>query len=100
MLETLKFRSRIALLVALAALALMAVTAMALLLGRRGLEEMSGIETRYVPLLELNHDLQSAFASIAHDLETATSAAEENGLAAADAHRDRFLAMLASGRQA
>jgi CheY-like chemotaxis protein/signal transduction histidine kinase len=100
MLEALKFKHRIALLVALASLALVTVTGMALLLGRGGVREVSGIETRYVPLLELNRDLQSLFGRIARTLEDAASAAEEGGLREADDLRDRFLSALSVGQQA
>ncbi len=98
MLEALKFKHRVMLLVALAALALTTVTAVALVLGRRGAEEVSGIETRYVPLLELNRDLKSTFATLARTLEDAASAAEETGLRDADALRDQLLRTLDTGR--
>ncbi|HKE18012.1 MAG TPA: response regulator [Kofleriaceae bacterium] len=97
MLEALKFRHRVLLLVALPALALTTVTGTALILGRRGVEEISGIETRYVPLLELNRDLVSTFTRIARALEDAAAAAEESGLGEADALRDRFVAALTAG---
>jgi signal transduction histidine kinase/DNA-binding response OmpR family regulator/HAMP domain-containing protein len=98
--EALKFKHRIWLLVALASFALATVTGMALVLGRRGADEVSGIQTRYLPLLELNRDLQSMFAAIARTLEDAASAAEESGVEEADALRDRFLATLAAGQEA
>ena len=100
MLESLKFRHRISLLVALASVALTTVTAMALVVGRRGAEEVSGIETRYVPLLELDRDLQSLFASLTRALEDAAAAGEEAGLREADALRDGFDAALTAGAAA
>jgi signal transduction histidine kinase/CheY-like chemotaxis protein/HAMP domain-containing protein len=98
MLDALKFKHRVLLLVALASIALTTVTAMALVLGRRGADDVSGIETRYVPLLELNRDLESTFATVARTLEDAAAAAEEGGLREADTLRDQFLRSLDSGR--
>jgi signal transduction histidine kinase/CheY-like chemotaxis protein/HAMP domain-containing protein len=98
MLEALKFSHRILLLVALAAMALTTVTATAVILGRRGVREVSGIETRYLPLLELNGNLQSLFDRVAHTLEDAASAADESDLSEADQLRDEFLAALAAGK--
>jgi signal transduction histidine kinase/ActR/RegA family two-component response regulator len=80
----LRFRHRIALLVALAAFGLVAATAITILLGRRSDRQLSGIETRYVPLLDLDHELTSLFAKITKALEDAASAAEETRLADAD----------------
>ena len=67
----LKFRHRIGLLVVLAAAALVTVTAVALVLGRHGERQLAGIETRYVPLVELDRDLKTQFAQITHALENA-----------------------------
>ena len=98
MLEALKFKHRVLLLVALASVALTTVTAMALVLGRRGADEVSGIETRYVPLLELNRDLKSTYATLTRTLEDAAAAAEEGGLRDADTLRDQLLRSLEGGR--
>ncbi len=98
MLEALKFKHRVLLLVALASIALTTVTAMALVLGRRGADEVSGIETRYVPLLELNRDLKYTFTTLTRTLEDAAAAAEEGGLLDADTLRDQFLRSLDTGR--
>jgi CheY-like chemotaxis protein/signal transduction histidine kinase len=99
MFEAFKFRHRVLLLVALAAVALSTVTATAVILGRRGVREVSGIETRYLPLLELSHDLHSRLDRIGHVLENAASAAEDSGLRAADDLRDEFLRALAAGKE-
>src|ERR1044071_6836698 len=56
-----KFRHRIGILVALAAAALVAVTAVTLVLGRHVAPQLAGIETRYVPLVELDRDLKTLF---------------------------------------
>jgi signal transduction histidine kinase len=80
----LRFRHRIGLLVALAALGLVTVTTVTLGLGRRGEHQLSGIETRYVPLIELDRDLKTLFAQITRALSDAASAAEESRLADAD----------------
>src|SRR5207237_880063 len=69
----LKFRHRIGLLVVLVATALVTVTAVALVLGRRGEQQLAGIETLYVPLIELDRDLKNQFAEIPRALETATT---------------------------
>jgi signal transduction histidine kinase len=96
--RVLRFWHRLALLVLLGAAALMTVTATALLLGRQSRRELRAIETRYVPLIELDRDLRAALARITRALEDAAGAAEEGPLADAD-HLDReFLARLASGR--
>jgi signal transduction histidine kinase len=80
----LRFRHRIGLLVALAAAALITVTAVALVLGRHGEKQLAGIETRYVPLLELDRDLKTLFSQIQRALEDAASAAEDSRLSDAD----------------
>src|SRR6266542_2663087 len=99
MLSRLKFRHRIAELVIIAALALLAVTVVAILLGRRGEREISGVETRYLPLLELDRELKSLFTSIPRTLESAAATAEEAQLAEADALRDQFVQKLGAGRE-
>lgn len=80
----LEFRHRIGLLVTVAALALITVTAVTLILGRRNAEQISGIETRYLPLIELDRDLKSIFAQIPRALEDAATAADEAKLQEAD----------------
>ncbi len=98
LLGRLRFRSRIALLVVMAFLALAAVTTVAVVLGKRTEQQISGIETRYVPLLELGRDLKAMFAGIPSSLEAAASAAEESELREADARRDAFIRRLSEGR--
>ncbi len=95
----LKFRHRISLLVALAALALLVVTAVTLVLGRRSEREMSGVETRYLPLIELDRDLKTAFAAIPRLLENGAAAAEEGLLKEADASTDQLADRLNAGAQ-
>ena len=84
MLPRLKFRHRIGLLVSLAALGLILVTSVTLVLGRRSERELDGIETRYVPLIELDRDLKRTAADLMKAVEDAAGAAEEAKLAEAD----------------
>lgn len=93
----LRFRYRIGLLVAIATAALVTVTAVTLVLGRQSKRELVGIETQYVPLIELDRDLKTAFIGTARALEDAADAAEEAGLADADQLARAFLAHLADG---
>jgi signal transduction histidine kinase/CheY-like chemotaxis protein len=93
----LKFRHRIGLLVALAAAALVAVTVVTLVLGRRGAQQLAGIETRYVPLVELDRDLKTLFEQIPRALEDAAAAAEDAKLRDADALYDRLVVRLRAG---
>ena len=95
----LRFRTRIALLVAVAIVAMASVTAVAVLLGRRAGQEITAIETRYLPLLELDRDLKAVFTSVPQLLEAAASTAEPGDLAAADRQRDAFLRRLEEGRE-
>ena len=91
------FRYRIGLLVSLAAIALLTVTAVGLVLGSRGAADLSGIETRYVPLIELDRDLKTTFAQIPRALEDAAAAGEEGKVRDADALRDEMLRRLRAG---
>ena len=61
----LRFRTRIALLVLTAIFALGTTTVVAVVLGRHSERQISSVETRYLPLLELNRDLKALFAGIA-----------------------------------
>ncbi|HZJ68137.1 MAG TPA: ATP-binding protein [Kofleriaceae bacterium] len=97
MIAPLKFRHRIGLIVVLAAAALVAVTAVTLVLGRRGALQLAGIETRYVPLVELDRDLKTLFAQIPRALEDAAAAAEDSTLRDADALYDKLVARLRAG---
>ena len=97
MIAPLKFRHRIGLIVVLAAAALVAVTAVTLVLGRRGALQLAGIETRYVPLVELDRDLKTLFAQIPRALEDAAAAAEDSTLRDADALYDKLIARLRAG---
>jgi signal transduction histidine kinase len=99
MVGALRFRHRIGLLVAIAATALVAVTVITLVLGRSSKHELVGIETRYVPLIELDRDLKTAFAEVRRALEDAAGAAEENRLADADRLDGDFLRTLAAGHR-
>ena len=72
----------------------LSAAAVTLVLGRRNQQEISGIETRYLPLIELDRDLKTTFAQIPKTLEDAASAAEESRLADADALRDEFIRRL------
>jgi signal transduction histidine kinase/ActR/RegA family two-component response regulator len=84
MLARLKFRHRIGLLVLLTALGSIAVTAVTLVLLRQSERQLSGIETRYVPLIELDRDLDAMFAQLNRAFEDAAAAADETRLADAD----------------
>ena len=94
------FRYRVGLLVLLAAIALVTVTAVSLVLGNRSAENLSGIETRYVPLIELDRDLKTTFEQITRTLEDAAAAGEEGKIRDADALRDDLLRRLRSGERA
>ena len=100
MLPRLKFRHRIGLLLLLAAVALIAVTIVTLVLGRRSERQLTGIETRYVPLIELDRDLKRIAAELTKALEDAAGAGEESKLEEADRLKAELLARLAEGRQA
>jgi signal transduction histidine kinase len=94
----LQFRHRVGILVSLAAVALVAVAVVALVLGRRSEQQLTGIETRYVPLIELDRDLSRTAADVMKALEDAAGAAEESKLVDADRFKADFLARVASGR--
>ncbi len=96
----LRFRYRIGLLVALAGLALVGVTAVTLVVLRHSQQQLTGIETRYVPLIELDRDLKTAFAEIPRALEDAAAAAEDSRLADADTQAADFERRLGAGEQA
>ncbi|HEY6172933.1 MAG TPA: response regulator [Kofleriaceae bacterium] len=99
MLVALKFRHRIGLLVVLVATALVTVTAVALVLGSRGEQQLAGIETLYVPLIELDRDLKTRFADIPRALEDAVTAAEDSRLADADKLYADVIARVRAGRR-
>jgi len=94
----LKFGHRIALLVSLAAIALIVLTIVTLVLGRRGEQQLDGIETRYVPLIELDRDLKRVVAEVMKAMEDAVGAADEAPLVDAARLRGEFLRRLAMGR--
>jgi signal transduction histidine kinase/CheY-like chemotaxis protein len=96
----LRFRHRITLLVALAAFGLVAATAVTLVLGRRNQRQLDRIETRYVPLLELDHRLSTLLANIQKALEDAASAAEESRLLDADRLNAELVDGIESGSEA
>jgi signal transduction histidine kinase len=96
----LKFRHRVGLLVALTATALTIVTTVALILGTRGEQQLAGIETRYVPLIELDRDLKAQFAEIPRALEDAAAAAEDGRLRDADQVYAAMMRRLQTGRHA
>lgn len=100
MIPRLQFRHRISLLVVLATLALAIVTSVALVLGSRVEVQLTGIETRYVPLIELNADLERLFAATTRALEDAASAGEPSKLDEADRLSAEFLERLSRGERA
>jgi hypothetical protein len=85
------------LLVLLAAIALLTVTAVSLVLGNRSAVNLSGIETRYVPLIELDRDLKTTNAQLTRTLVDAAAAGEEGKVHDADALRDELLRGLRTG---
>jgi len=93
----LRFRHRIGILVLIATAALVAVTAITLVLGQRSKDELIGIETRYVPLIELDRDLKTTFAEINRALEDAAGSADEGRLADADRLDRELRRRLAAG---
>lgn len=100
MLAGLQFRHRIALLVGLAGVALVILALVTVVLGRRNERELIGIETRYVPLIELDRDLALLSTQTAKALEDAAAAAEEATLAEADRTKTELLARIESGAEA
>src|SRR5690606_28104303 len=97
-LRRLRFRYRIGLLVLLATVALITVTIVTLVLGQRSERELIGIETLYVPLIELDRDLNTAFLELTRALEDAAAAADEGRLADAERLDREFLLRLAGSR--
>jgi signal transduction histidine kinase len=96
----LKFRHRIGLLVSLAATALVAVTIVTLVLGRRAEQQINNVENQYVPLLELDRDTQRITADLMKAVEDAALAAEESRLDDAAKLRTELLARLDAGNAA
>ena len=94
---TLKFRHKIFLLSALAFVALGALTGVALIMGRSSELELARVETRYLPLLELDRDVKRLYARIPRALEDAVNASDEPLLRDADAARDDLVARLDAG---
>ena len=94
-----KFRYRIALLVAPAAIALVAVTIVTLVFGRRDEQQLAGIETRYLPMIEVDHDLKNLAGQIRRTLEDAASAGEDSKLHDADVLADQLIARLHAGTE-
>jgi signal transduction histidine kinase len=99
-LPRLKIRHRIGLLVSLAAFGLVIVTSVTLVFGRRSERALVGIETRYVPLIELDRDLKRVAADLMKAIEDAAGAAEESKLAEADRLEADFERRLGEGRKA
>jgi signal transduction histidine kinase len=94
-----KFRHRIGFLVILAAAGLVTVAAVTLVLGKRAEQQLAGIETRYVPLIELDRDLKTLFAQIPHALEEAATAGEDARLHDADALHTAVAERLRTGHR-
>lgn len=95
----LKFRYRISLLVLLAAVALVFVTGVTLVLGRENRRQLTGIETRYVPLIELNGTLKRLYLTLARTLEDAAGAGEPSKIDDADRLRDELRARITDAAQ-
>jgi signal transduction histidine kinase len=97
--RSLRFGHRVGLLLLLAAGALIAVTIVTLVLGQRSERQVTGIETRYLPLIELDRDLKRTATATAKALEDAANAAEEAKLAEADRLARELVARIDSGAQ-
>jgi signal transduction histidine kinase len=95
----LKFRHRISLLVLLAAVALLIVISVTLVLGEENKNQLTGIETRYLPLIELDGELKSQFSTISRTLEDAASAGEQSMVEEADRLGAQIRARIAQGAQ-
>jgi hypothetical protein len=95
----LRFRHRIGLLLGLAAVALVAVTIVTLSLGRLTEQQVIGIETRYVPLIELNGELKRMSGDLTKAFEDAAGAGEESKLDEAEQLRFAIRARLETGRR-
>ncbi|HVK87305.1 MAG TPA: ATP-binding protein [Kofleriaceae bacterium] len=98
MFAPLKFRHRIGLLLVLTALGSIAVTAVTLVLLRRSERQLSGIETRYVPLIELDRDLDATFMQLIRAFEDAAAAADEARLADAERLHEQLARRIALDR--
>jgi signal transduction histidine kinase len=96
-LPRLKFRHRISLLVLLAGVALVIVTTVTLVLGRENQRQLAGIETRYVPLIELDGTLKRLYLSVTRTLEDAAGAGETGKIVEADKLSEQFRARLSEG---
>jgi two-component system, chemotaxis family, sensor kinase CheA len=92
-----ELRYRIGLVVLLGGIGLIAVTAVTLVLGRRSEVQLAGIETQYVPLIELDRDLSTLFTEIPRAFGDAASAADEARLADAEELAGRFVRRLRDG---
>jgi signal transduction histidine kinase len=97
-LSRLRFRHRIGLLLGLAAVALIAVTVVTLALGRRSEQAIVGIQTRYVPLIELNGELKRMASELSKAFEDAAGAGEESKLAEAEQLRAAIQSRVETGR--
>jgi signal transduction histidine kinase len=98
-LPQLKLRHRISLLVLLAAIALVIVTGVTLYFGRENTRELTGIETRYVPLIELEGTLNRLYLGIVRTLEDAAGAAEMSKIEEADRMSEELRTRIAGAAQ-
>jgi signal transduction histidine kinase len=98
-LERLRFRHRIGLLLGLAAVALVTVTIVTLVLGRSAERQLRGVETRFVPLVDLNSDLKRMAGDLSKAFEDAAGAGEESKLAEADQLEATIRARIDAGHQ-
>jgi signal transduction histidine kinase/DNA-binding response OmpR family regulator/HAMP domain-containing protein len=100
MLERLKFRYKVFLLVAPTLAGLLLVTAVSLLLNRQAERQLAEVQDTYLPLLEADRDLKRLFREIQHALEGAAAAQEVGNLREADGLRKQFIERVASARSA
>ncbi len=98
MFENVSFRRKILLIPALAALGFLLVLALVLLEGRSNEEVTGRIEDGYFPALNLGRDLAATLGEVQRQLEEAAGVVSVELLPAAEASRDRFLALVETGK--
>ena len=96
-LRWLRFRQRMALLVATSGFVLVAVSAVGAGMVKRSNEALSRLQDRYIPLLALDRDLNADFSEIRRTLQDAATAKEPRELVRADQLRDILVAELRAG---
>ena len=98
MFQNVSFQRKILLLPALAAIGFLVVFALVRLEGRDNEAVTDRIESSYFPALNLSRDLESTLTEIERKLEDAAGMVAVEMLAATEAPRDRFLALVETGK--